>query len=196
MTWSVQVEGGAPPATEQSLTSRKLRGDDELEELLDWSDSSQHFEGNTSRPHLRSHTLHSPASSTHSSVIDLHSEAAVSDSDSDFEFIDSTSDVAPGDGWDVGASRSAPNRALSGASTMDAGSSNDYGDSDWQQAGHNADAQDLAGPGAHGSLECKVDKPQKEGEGTQNPYISYLVTTDVSVAMHTASMIKPADALD
>ena len=65
---------------------------------------------------------------------------------------------------------------------MDAGSSsNDYGDSDWQQAGHDADAQDLAGPGAHGTLECRVDKAQKEGEGTQNPYISFLVTTDVSV---------------
>jgi sorting nexin-4 len=49
---------------------------------------------------------------------------------------------------------------------------------DWQQAGHNADPQDLAGPGAHGQLICNVSSPQKEGEGTQNSYVSYLVTTD------------------
>lgn len=66
-----------------------------------------------------------------------------------------------------------------------AGSSNDYNDSDWQQAGHNADAQDLAGPGAHGFLQCAVSKPQKEAEGTQNAYISYLVTTDVCSSLLT-----------
>ena len=60
---------------------------------------------------------------------------------------------------------------------MEAGSSNDY-DPDWQQAGANADQQDLAGPGAHGKLVCTITRPQKEGEGTQNPYVSYLVTTD------------------
>ena len=66
---------------------------------------------------------------------------------------------------------------------MDAGSSSaNYDDSEWQQAGHNADAQDLAGPGAHGFLECTVSSPQKEGEGTQNAYISYLVTTEVCIA--------------
>ncbi|KAK5172291.1 intercellular trafficking and secretion [Saxophila tyrrhenica] len=61
---------------------------------------------------------------------------------------------------------------------MDAGSSNDYGDADWQQAGHDATAQDLAGPGSQGHLDCTVDHPQKEGEGTQNAYVSYLVTTN------------------
>lgn len=71
-------------------------------------------------------------------------------------------------------------RAFSSAGRMEAGNSNDYNSPQWQQAGHNADAQDLAGPGAHGRLECTVTKPQKEGEGTQNPYISYLVSTDVS----------------
>ena len=50
---------------------------------------------------------------------------------------------------------------------------------DWQQAGANADALDLAGPGAHGKLLCTVLKPQKENEGTQNQFISYLVTTHV-----------------
>lgn len=70
---------------------------------------------------------------------------------------------------------------------MEAGSSssNNYGDQDWQQAGHDADAQDLAGPGAHGYLICAVDKPQKEAEGTQNTYISYRVTTDVSPTSKT-----------
>jgi hypothetical protein len=57
---------------------------------------------------------------------------------------------------------------------------NDYEQQpEWRQAGPNADAQDLAGPGEHGTLECTVTKPQKEGEGTQNVYVSYLVTTDV-----------------
>ncbi|KEQ82102.1 cytochrome P450 [Aureobasidium pullulans EXF-150] len=37
---------------------------------------------------------------------------------------------------------------------------------------------DLAGPGLHGKLECRVTDPQKENEGTQNPFISYLVTTE------------------
>lgn len=67
-----------------------------------------------------------------------------------------------------------------GPSRMEGG--NDYDQPEWRQAGPNADAQDLAGPGEHGMLECTVTKPQKEGEGTQNVYVSYLVTTDVSTA--------------
>lgn len=65
---------------------------------------------------------------------------------------------------------------------MEAGGSNSYGygaGDDWPQAGAHADAQDLAGPGEHGRLECRVSKPQREGEGTQNSYISYLVSTEV-----------------
>lgn len=62
---------------------------------------------------------------------------------------------------------------------MEPESSNDHNGSDWQQAGHDAEDIDLAGPGAHGKLECDVGKPQKEGEGTQNAYISYLVITQV-----------------
>ncbi|KAK5120428.1 intercellular trafficking and secretion [Meristemomyces frigidus] len=68
--------------------------------------------------------------------------------------------------------------AVPGASNMEEANSNDYHDPNWPQAGANADAADLAGPGAHGRLECRVDKPQKEGEGTPNVYVSYLVTTD------------------
>lgn len=72
---------------------------------------------------------------------------------------------------------------LPGASEtgMEAGGENDYHSPDWHQAGRNADTTDTAGPGEHGLLQCTVTKPQKEGEGTQNAYISYLVTTDVCI---------------
>jgi len=78
--------------------------------------------------------------------------------------------------------------AVSGASdtAMEAGGENDYHSPEWHQAGRNADATDTAGPGEHGLLECTVTKPQKEGEGTQNAYISYLVTTDVCTKIHQA----------
>ncbi|KXT15918.1 hypothetical protein AC579_1419 [Pseudocercospora musae] len=81
---------------------------------------------------------------------------------------------------------------LPGTGTMDAGSSssNDYNSPEWQQAGEHADPQDLAGPGAHGRLECKVSSPQKEGEGTQNPYVSYLVTTHTDFKSFMQSHIQ------
>ncbi|EMC95251.1 hypothetical protein BAUCODRAFT_110629 [Baudoinia panamericana UAMH 10762] len=60
---------------------------------------------------------------------------------------------------------------------MEGGGSGGHG-AEWEQAGHDAEPQDVAGPGAHGRLECKVVKAQKEGEGTQQPYVSYLVVTD------------------
>lgn len=44
------------------------------------------------------------------------------------------------------------------------------------QAGRNADAVDLAGPG-EGRLDCTVSSPQKENDGTKDAYVSYLVTT-------------------
>lgn len=47
------------------------------------------------------------------------------------------------------------------------------------QAGPLADAVDLAGIG-DGVLECRVDSPLKENDGTKDAYISYLVTTQVS----------------
>ncbi|KAF1819446.1 uncharacterized protein K489DRAFT_383668 [Dissoconium aciculare CBS 342.82] len=62
--------------------------------------------------------------------------------------------------------------------TIDSVTAMEEGGDDWRQAGHHADPQDLAGPGAHGQLNCNVSSPQKEGEGTQNSYVSYLVTTD------------------
>jgi len=45
----------------------------------------------------------------------------------------------------------------------------------------NADETDRAGMGADGYLECTVGTPQKENEGTKDVYISYLITTHVSV---------------
>ena len=49
---------------------------------------------------------------------------------------------------------------------------------DEPQAGPLADAVDLAGIG-DGVLECRVDSPLKENDGTKDAYISYLVTTHV-----------------
>ncbi|KAI9835172.1 MAG: intercellular trafficking and secretion [Sarea resinae] len=45
------------------------------------------------------------------------------------------------------------------------------------QAGPNADAVDLAGIGVDGRLDCTVDTPQKENDGTKDAFVSYLVTT-------------------
>ena len=47
------------------------------------------------------------------------------------------------------------------------------------QAGPLADAVDLGGIG-DGLLECTVDTPLKENDGTKDAYVSYLVTTHVS----------------
>ena len=47
------------------------------------------------------------------------------------------------------------------------------------QAGDTADAVDLAGIGPEGILECIVDTPLKENDGTKDAYVSYLVTTHV-----------------
>ena len=47
------------------------------------------------------------------------------------------------------------------------------------QAGEDADAVDLAGIGVDGILECTVDTPLKENDGTKDAYVSYLVTTHV-----------------
>jgi len=46
------------------------------------------------------------------------------------------------------------------------------------QAGPLADGVDLGGIG-DGLLECTVDTPLKENDGTKDAYVSYLVTTHV-----------------
>jgi sorting nexin-4 len=50
--------------------------------------------------------------------------------------------------------------------------------SDGPQAGEHADGVDLAGVG-DGILECTVEQPLKENDGTKDAYVSYLVTTNV-----------------
>lgn len=50
------------------------------------------------------------------------------------------------------------------------------------QAGSLADAVNLAGIG-DGALECRVDSPLKENDGTKDAYVSYLVTTHVSAVL-------------
>ena len=47
-----------------------------------------------------------------------------------------------------------------------------------EQAGQYADDVDLAGVGG-GRLDCNVDSPLKENDGTKDSYVSYLVTTHV-----------------
>jgi len=140
-----------------------------------------------------------------------HSEAADSDPDSDFELVDSDTPLQidgnidtkvtpykyiptalrqqtatrstrghpkPQDQWDDDEDWP----ATAGAKNTMEGD-NEYDQPEWNQAGPHADAQDLAGPGDHGLLQCTVTKPQKEGEGTQNLYVSYLVTTDVCTTL-------------
>lgn len=130
-------------------------------------------------------------------------EAAISDPDSDFELVDSDTRTQIDGAAAERRTRSyisiptalreryqASRKAKSSSPehsddedwdavpAMEGG--NEYEQPEWSQAGPHADAQDLAGPGEHGTLECTVTKPQKEGEGTQNVYVSYLVTTEVS----------------
>jgi sorting nexin-4 len=52
------------------------------------------------------------------------------------------------------------------------------GEHNEQQAGEYADGVDLAGIG-DGILECTVDTPLKENDGTKDAYVSYLITTHV-----------------
>ena len=54
------------------------------------------------------------------------------------------------------------------------------------QAGQAADEVDLAGIGQHGRLDCTVDTPLKENDGTKDAYVSYLVTTHVCLGLQEA----------
>jgi len=51
------------------------------------------------------------------------------------------------------------------------------------QVGDHADNVDLAGIGRDGILEVMVDSPLKENDGTKDAYVSYLVTTHVSLRL-------------
>lgn len=50
------------------------------------------------------------------------------------------------------------------------------------QAGALADPVDLGGIG-DGVLECTVDSPLKESDGTKDAYVSYLITTTVRISI-------------
>lgn len=60
----------------------------------------------------------------------------------------------------------------------------------------NADAVDLAGIGKAGYLECTVDAPQKENDGTKDAFVSYLVTTHVRIGSGRGKCLDKADPLD
>ena len=192
---------GAAPASEELFQSTAI-----WNRIPHHPDTNNNTLGAQTKPDFDFENDLSPTSSARSSIIALSSAAA---SDSDFEVLDSDQDIPQTDGRSEynnsaeqsntlsellartrnhakksfrRASAALPEIGLPGTASMEAGGSSsgaNYDDSDWQQAGQNADAVDLAGPGAQGCLECKVSSPQKEGEGTQNAYISYLVTTEV-----------------
>lgn len=71
---------------------------------------------------------------------------------------------------------SLPHRSVSDRRTSTASSSE-------PQAGDNADAIDLAGIGPAGTLECTVDSPMKENDGTKDAYVSYKITTHVCTSL-------------
>jgi len=78
---------------------------------------------------------------------------------------------------------SLPRGSVSGRRTSTASSS------DPPQAGENADAIDLAGIGPDGTLDCTVDSPMKENDGTKDAYVSYKVTTQVRTPDHSCSAL-------
>ena len=59
------------------------------------------------------------------------------------------------------------------------------------QAGADADGVDLAGIG-DGRLDCTVDTPLKENDGTKDAYVSYLVTTNVRIRPYSISKCPPS----
>jgi sorting nexin-4 len=73
-----------------------------------------------------------------------------------------------------------PTRAVNGKRSMSEPSE--------PQAGEYADAVDLGGIG-DGVLECTVDTPLKENDGTKDAYVSYLITTHVYLSIQIASRL-------
>lgn len=135
--------------------------------------------------------------------IDLDSPSDSSKS-SDFEIIDAVQvardkarekEEHPYTAFVQNAERQAARRRARYNPDRDMDGNNDYNSPEWQQAGANAEEIDLAGPGAHGRLDCTVSKPQKEAEGTQNAYISYLVTTNVGLMTASKARLTSTDRL-
>jgi sorting nexin-4 len=73
-----------------------------------------------------------------------------------------------------------PTRAVNGKRSMSEPSE--------PQAGEYADAVDLGGIGG-GVLECTVDAPLKENDGTKDAYVSYLITTHVYLSIQITSRL-------
>ncbi len=71
----------------------------------------------------------------------------------------------------IDAERTLPSRPVNGRRSMSGHAE--------PQAGEHADRVDLAGI-EDGLLECTVDTPLKENDGTKDAYVSYLITTHVS----------------
>lgn len=77
-----------------------------------------------------------------------------------------------------GASLSSPTPGLdNGGAAVGAPDDGRHGDG---QPARNADPLDLAGMEG-GVLECTVSSPIKENDGSKDAYVSYLVTTNVSI---------------
>lgn len=79
--------------------------------------------------------------------------------------------LATSPGSDRFEDNSLPHRSVSDRRTSTASSE--------PQAGENADKVDLAGIGTDGILDCIVDSPSKENDGTKDAYVSYKITTHV-----------------
>lgn len=62
------------------------------------------------------------------------------------------------------------------------------------EPGELADPVDLAGI-ADGIIECTVDTPLKENDGTKDAYVSYLITTNVSI-INFATEFAAVDKVD
>ncbi|TKA28171.1 Sorting nexin-4 [Salinomyces thailandicus] len=172
-----------------------------------WSNDRQQL-------HSPTHTYHSTGNPDSTSRHPETAQARPEDSrdwleGDDFHFVGSSEDGLPqADGHLEGDARVASGggratRCMSNSSVtkeadnttqiagaMDAANGNEYEDPSWEQAGAHADPSDLAGPGAHGRLQCRVEKPQKEGEGTQNAYVSYLVVADTDFKSFQSSHVE------
>ena len=58
------------------------------------------------------------------------------------------------------------------------------------QVSNNADEVEVPGLGMEGTLECSVDSPTKENDGTKDAYVSYKVTTHVCASSCSAIRMR------
>lgn len=182
-----------PPGNPRTSTSRPRAFSKSSFELIDHRDfTSSHkisprpgeylsqLHGDTSEQHEKTPEYHEDSSKQNGYTSEQHNDSSGQTEDDAQEQEDTYSSHEDWDNLDDGDDSDYDfSRVVSPADPMD--SDNENHGEDWQQAGENADARDLAGIGVHGRLDVSVGEPRKENEGTQNQYISYLVTTDVGV---------------